>query len=83
MRPVARSISARLKRVVGHNTMAHNLHIGLGNCSNRVKVMVYEQETIYLLNQTHSLRKPPMRKRDTANIGQTTLSHSYLWVDIS
>ena len=75
MHPVARSISARLKQVVGHKPMAHNLHIGLGNCSNCVKVMVYKQETIYLLNQTHSLRKPPMRKRDTANIGQTTLSH--------
>ena len=63
--------------------MAHNLHIGLGNCLNHVKVMVYKQETIYLLNQTHSLRKPPIHKQDTANIGQTTLLHSYLQVDIN
>ena len=83
MCPMACSISARLKRVVGHKTMTHILHIGLGNCLNHVKIMVYEQETIYSLNQTHSLRKPPMCKRDTANIGQTALSHSYLWVDIS
>ena len=83
MRPMARSISAQLKRVVGHKTMTHILHIGLGNCLNRVKIMVYEQETIYSLNRTHSLCKPPMHKWDTTNIGQTALSHSYLRVDIS
>ena len=83
MRPMACSISARLKRVVGHKTMTHILHIGLGNCLNHVKIMAYKQETIYSLNWTHSLRKPPMRKQDTANIGQTALLHSYLRVDIS
>lgn len=83
MHPMACSISAWLKQVVGDNAILHILHIGLGNCLNCVKVMTSKQEAIYSPNPTHSLRKPPMHKWDTANIEQTTLLHSYLQVDIS